>query len=280
MPDRIIPTPSRQDPPRQGLASGESLFSQVTNRLAVAIVAGELAVGARLPKEEALGLEVTASRTAYREAVRFLAGKGLIEAKPRFGTRVAARSGWHLSDPDVLKWSLLAGPNEEFIRDLFELRMLIEPGCAKFAAMRRSKADLEQILAAAEGMRLSPAYSDENIAHDLAFHRAIFAATGNAALSGLSEVVATTLTWAMRLRDKGPADAFAVPLSDHLRIADAISRQDGDMAEMLMRILVSESLREALFNFHRLELSDARELHGSHELEGERKPSDQSIAAE
>ena len=53
-----------------------------------AIVSGALPAGALVPNEDDLRAEISASRTAYREAIRFLAGKGLIEAKPRSGKTV------------------------------------------------------------------------------------------------------------------------------------------------------------------------------------------------
>jgi hypothetical protein len=39
------------------------------------------------------------SRTAYREAVRILAAKGLVESRPKVGTRVSLPERWHLLDP-------------------------------------------------------------------------------------------------------------------------------------------------------------------------------------
>ena len=67
------------------------------------------------------------SRTAYREAVRTLSAKGLVESRPKAGTRVSERGRWNLLDPDVLAWAFETEPGEAFIRDLFELRKIVEP---------------------------------------------------------------------------------------------------------------------------------------------------------
>lgn len=237
---------------RGARAGSDSLFGQVTHRLAVAIVSGALPAGALVPNEDDLRAEISASRTAYREAIRFLAGKGLIEARPRSGTRVAPRSAWHLLDPDVLRWSLSSAANEGFIRDLFELRGLVEPGCAKIAALRRTSAQLRRIEEAVEGMGVSPPYSEEAMRFDLAFHDAIFDATGNAAIAALKDVVATTLLWSLRLQTDRTLESFKVPLSDHRRLFEAIARQDGEMAEMVSRILVADALRDTLTAFLRI----------------------------
>ena len=230
-------------------AGADSLFGQVTQRLAVAIVSGALPAGALVPNEDDLRAEISASRTAYREAIRFLAGKGLIEAKPRSGTRVAPRSAWHLLDPDVLRWSLSSAANEGFIRDLFELRGLFEPGCAKIAALRRTSAQLARLENAIEGMAVTPPYTEEAMRHDLAFHDTIFDATGNAAIAALKDVVATTLHWSLRIQSSRTLESFVTPLLDHRRLCDAIARQDGEMAEMISRILVADALRDTLSAF-------------------------------
>jgi GntR family transcriptional regulator, galactonate operon transcriptional repressor len=228
----------------------ESLFGQVTHRLAVAIVSGALPAGALVPNEDDLRAEISASRTAYREAIRFLAGKGLIEARPRSGTRVAARSSWHLLDPDVLRWSLSSAANEGFIRDLFELRGLVEPGCAKIAALRRASTHLDEMETALRGMETTPPFTDAAMRFDLAFHEAIFDAAGNAAIAALKEVVATTLWWSLRIqRSTRSPESFQVPLADHRRLFHAIRAGDGDRAENISRILVADALSDTLSAF-------------------------------
>ena len=218
----------------------------MTERLAVAIISGQLPVGAIVPNEDGPDGEMAASRTAYREAMRYLAGKGLIEARQRSGTKVAPRENWHLLDPDVLRWSLAAHPDEGFIRDLFELRMLIEPGSARLAAQRHDAEQLEEIREALEGMKCATPYSDANIRNDLAFHEAIFRASGNAAVAALIGVVSTTLQWSLRVQGLRKHEDFLLPLSDHVRLFEAIERRDGDGAATLTRILVADALRATL----------------------------------
>lgn len=239
---------SRSGSPGSGLsrAGMDSPFIQMTERLAVAILSGELPVGALVPNEEGPDGEGAASRTAYREAMRFLAGKGLIEARQRAGTRVAPRESWHMLDPDVLRWSLGTKPDEAFIRDLFELRMMIEPGAARQAALRRQPDELAAIRAALEGMERETPYTDGNFAYDLAFHEAIFHASGNEALRALVGVVSTTLHWSLLTQAGRRAEDFRQPLGDHRRVYEAIERRDGDGAATLTRILVADALRATL----------------------------------
>jgi DNA-binding FadR family transcriptional regulator len=236
---------------RPSALNADRLFGQVAERLGVAIISGEYSAGDLLPNEERLRDRISVSRTAYREAVKILTAKGLVEAKPRSGTRVAPRSGWNLIDPDVLAWHLAADPNEDFIRELFELRRIVEPGAARLAALRRSEQDLARIDAALGGMIAERPYSEANIRADVRFHEAIFAATHNRSLDCLADVVISTIQWSMLLQSQKSAPAFDVALSDHRRVRDAIAAGDADQAEAVMTTLVLDALRDTLMELAR-----------------------------
>src|SRR6478752_4350404 len=97
------------------------LHGTIARTIAIEILSGvrqpgDLLVG-EIEASEALGV----SRTAYREAIRILAAKGLVESRPKAGTRVLPRARWNLLDPDVLGWAFEGTPDNEFILDLFEL---------------------------------------------------------------------------------------------------------------------------------------------------------------
>ena len=93
------------------------LHDQVVDHLGQAIVHAELAPGATLPNEADLGTQLGVSRTVIREAVKVLAAKGLIEVRPKTGTRVLSRDQWNLLDPDVLAWQHQDGAaREELLR--------------------------------------------------------------------------------------------------------------------------------------------------------------------
>lgn len=231
---------------RPSALNADRLFGQVAEILGVAIISGACKAGELLPNEDALRSEISVSRTAYREAVKILTAKGLVEARPRSGTRVAPRSGWNLIDPDVLSWHLTADPNEDFIRDLFELRRFIEPGAVRLAAQRRTEADMARIDAALHGMETAKPYSEANIRADVGFHEAIFAATHNRTLDCLANVVISTIQWSMLLQQTKDETAFDVALSDHRRVRNAIHAQDADQAGAVMTTLVLDSLRDTL----------------------------------
>ena len=224
----------------------DRLFGQVARKLAVAIISGDFKAGELLPNEDALRSEISVSRTAYREAVKVLTAKGLVEAKPKRGTRVAPRDHWNLLDPDVLSWHFQADPNEKFLRDLFELRRFVEPSAARLAAIRRSAADLARIEAAFRGMTATPPYAEATIRADLAFHEAIFAASQNSALQCLSSVVSAAIQWTLLLKVADDRNYFVESLVDHERVLEAIIQRDGDLAASRMTALVIDALNSTL----------------------------------
>lgn len=67
------------------------------------------------------------SRTVLREALRTLTSKGLIESRPRVGTRVRPRRAWNLLDVDVLDWYSRVAEPMAFALKLQEMREMIEP---------------------------------------------------------------------------------------------------------------------------------------------------------
>lgn len=128
-------------PPRRG--TGRRLHGAVAHKLGTAILSGDYAPGDTLSGEVEFSKSLDVSRSAYREAIQVLTAKGLVDSRPKIGTRVLPRSRWNLLDPDVLAWAFAGEPDLDFIRSLFELRGIIEPAAAALAADRRDRSDLK-----------------------------------------------------------------------------------------------------------------------------------------
>ncbi|TAF73525.1 MAG: FadR family transcriptional regulator, partial [Curvibacter sp.] len=116
--------------------------------------------------------ELAVSRTALREAVKVLAAKGLLEARPRIGTRVRTKDQWNLLDPDILAWRCATGVDADFLRHLTELREIIEPSAAALAATSRSPEQLEAIAQALRTMETATSIA-QWVQADLEFHTAV-----------------------------------------------------------------------------------------------------------
>jgi DNA-binding FadR family transcriptional regulator len=219
--------------------SGASLriHGTVAQTIGIEIVNGLRAPGALLDGEieasEALGI----SRTAYREAIRILAAKGLIESRPKAGTRVTPRARWNLLDPEVLAWMFAGDPGRPFITALFELRAIIEPAAAALAATRRTAEELDTMEAALAEMGHWTLATSEGQAADQRFHRAMFVAARNEPLAALASSVGAAVGWTTRFKQRIhalPRD----PLPDHRAVLAAISAGDAGAARLAMEELL------------------------------------------
>jgi DNA-binding FadR family transcriptional regulator len=225
------------------------IHGSIAHDLGVAIVTGRYQPGEILSGEIEFAEQLKVSRSAYREAVRMLAAKGLVESRPKTGTRVNERSRWHLLDPDVLAWSFEAEPSEDFIRDLFELRMIVEPAAAELAARRRDGADLARLGHALEEMARHGLASAAGQAADQLFHHSILEATRNAPLISLSSSIEAAVGWTTIFKQrkrKLPRD----PLPDHRALYNAIVDGNPDAARAAMTELVRLALEDTELSLH------------------------------
>src|SRR5882757_11318980 len=130
--DSSVP-PTRPGP----LGQHRTIHGRVVELLGRRIVSGEFPDGSQLPNETELAAQLEVSRGGIREAVKALAAKGLVEPRPRLGTRVLPRHRWNLMDREVIDWHGETG-DPEFLKDLLELRLMVEPGASQLAAARSS----------------------------------------------------------------------------------------------------------------------------------------------
>src|SRR5579859_3497309 len=119
--------------------------SKIGARIGTKIVSGRLLPGTILDGEIEASELLNVSRSAYREAIRILVAKGLVQSRPKFGTRVTNTAQWHLLDPDVLSWMFAKEPPRELLARLFELRKIVEPEAAALASERRSQEHLDEM---------------------------------------------------------------------------------------------------------------------------------------
>jgi DNA-binding FadR family transcriptional regulator len=213
------------------------LHGTIARKLGIAIVSGHYKPGDLLDSEIAASEQFAVSRTAYREAVRILAAKGLVDARPKVGTRINPQSNWNLLDPDVLEWTFESEPDLALLNSLFELRNVVESAAAGFAATRRSAAHLKAMRVALDGMAQYTLATPEGRQADLDFHTTLLAATGNPFIisltSGVSAAISTTTIFKQRKR---PLRRDPVP--DHLRVFTAIAAKDAVKAQKAMSELI------------------------------------------
>lgn len=228
---------------RSERSTGRRLRGAIAHYLGTAIVSGAIPPGERLTGEVANAEALDVSRSAYREAVQVLTAKGLVESRTKAGTRVLPRNRWNLLDPDVLAWAFAGEPDPAFVRDLFELRAIVEPAAARLAATRRDKEDVRAMREALVNMRRHTLATEAGRAADRDFHDALLRATRNDALITLSASIGAAVNWTTQFKQRTrslPRD----PVPDHAKVSDAIAAGDPDLAEAAMRTLVDLALED------------------------------------
>ena len=238
--------------------AGRKLHGQVVNELGRRVVGGGYPAGALLPNEDLLCQELQVSRSALREAVKVLAAKGLLEPRPRIGTRVRVRDQWNLLDPDILAWRCATGADAEFLRHLMELREIMEPAAASLAANSRSPEQLAAIASALQAMRDAP-----DITHwveaDLDFHTAVLRATNNPLLMPLAAIIGSALESLLGVTARSSSD-FKRGLPDHQKVFAAIERGDAQSALHRMAGLLADTrglMQQVVFAPQRPSIDDA-----------------------
>lgn len=216
-----------------------SLHGHVVRELGTRIVAGDLKPGDVLPREDALAESMQVSRNALREALKVLSSKGLIEARPKIGTRVRAREFWNQLDADMLSWRCASMPTDDFVEKLVEMRELIEPAAAAAAAQRRTSADLARI-DEAYGKMAASRDAGEWATADLAFHKAILQATGNELMSSLFTVIESVFGMFFMLSAQTVGD-FKYSLPQHHKVLDAIRRNQPEAARKAMQAMIIDA---------------------------------------
>ena len=216
----------------------KNVHGNTVDHLGQAIVSGRYAPGAAIPPEPMLCEELGVSRTVVREAVKSLIAKGLVSSGPKVGTRVLPPEQWNWFDPDVILWQSQAGITPEFLRDLQDLRRILEPAAVRMAAERATPEDIAEIEAAYAGMRQAVEQGGDYVTYDLRFHQGLLHASGNHMIVQMSKALAPLLRISFELstsRKDGPRNSL--PL--HRAVLDAvIARQPARAEKAVIKLIV------------------------------------------
>ncbi|MCA2221815.1 FadR/GntR family transcriptional regulator [Nonomuraea aurantiaca] len=219
--------------------------AHVVHALGARIVDGSLVPGTPIPIEEQLVNELGVGRSAVREGVKVLAGKGLLETRRSAGTRVRPRESWSLLDADVLSWRFGPDAQPGDIRVLADLRVALEPGAARVAAERADAAAIQRIDEALAALHATADDPDPFIGADLAFHRAVFGAADNDLLLYIYDMISIALRSVRQVHTRSVAHNKET-LPNHERVAVAIRRRHHRKAEEAMREVVEVARADAL----------------------------------
>jgi GntR family transcriptional regulator, transcriptional repressor for pyruvate dehydrogenase complex len=169
-----------------------SLVDKVEKNLIDLFIQHSLKPGDVIPKEIELAAAMGVSRTVIRESLNRLKTMGLIEAKKHKGTVIKS--------PDfsgILQKSLIPKIlDQSTLRDIFEMRLLIEVGMADFIVARATDNDIEQLMTIVKD-EISPS-SDTlfDVDYEIKFHGRLYEITGNETLKSFQSMLLPVFNYA------------------------------------------------------------------------------------
>ncbi|QNN53325.1 FadR/GntR family transcriptional regulator [Nocardioides mesophilus] len=217
-----------------------TVYRGVLAELGPRIVDGTLPVGSRITLEW-LGEEFGVSRTIAREVVQVLVSMGLVESRRRTGIRVLPQEQWDAFDPAVIRWRLDGPARRAHLGELTQLRAAVEPAAAALAAVRADDATRAEVVRLAGELETTGAAGDLRtfLEHDVAFHRLLLSASGNAMFAALGDVVEEVL--------RGRTDHDLMPPTPkpearrlHAMVADAVAHGEAEVARSAMTTICLE----------------------------------------
>jgi len=220
-----------------------NVHGNTVDYLGSAIVAGRFGAGGAMPPEPMLCEELGVSRTVVRESVKSLVAKGLIQTGPKVGTRVCPSSQWNWFDPDVIAWQAKAGLTPEFIRDLQDLRMIVEPAAIRLAAQRATAFDIAEVEQAFAGMVDAVEQGGDYVRYDLLFHQGLIRASHNRMLEKMDQALGALMRTSFEIstiKKDGPRQSLPM----HRAVLDAVIAHDPDRAEHAIMVLIQDAHKD------------------------------------
>jgi GntR family transcriptional repressor for pyruvate dehydrogenase complex len=199
---------------------------------------GELKGGDRLPAERELARTLGVSRPSLRAGLRSLAEMGVVTIRPGAGSYIAG--GPPAFGTDALRFQAAL---HRFTRDqMFQARLVLEVAVAGLAARHATPEDMIAVSEEATGMFASLDDPQAFLRHDISFHRAVAAASGNPVLSALVNMVAEQFR-EQRQRSIGRARDLKQAADEHRAIYVALRAHDGERASRAMRDHLERAFR-------------------------------------
>lgn len=206
----------------------DSIAQQIRQK----IMAGEFAVGSKLPSEHEFAQAFGVSRNVVREAVARLKLSGLLETRRGIGTFICtdlSAANFQVHVDDLLDFKQL--------KHVFQLRIEIEAGAAALAAENRTKEQLQALKQALDNLPQTDADWEQGAQAAHHFHQCVVACAQNPYFDQLYRHLSSVLSKAVRtLRKKSTGtERIGEVHQEHIRIYKAIRDKDPMIARLAMR---------------------------------------------
>lgn len=217
----------------------KSLVDKTSDDIVRYILDNDLEVGDKLPNEYELSSRLSVGRSTLREAVRLLVTRNILEVRQGAGTFVSSKKGV-ASDP--LGFALVKD-QDKMIRDLFELRYMVEPRMAALAAENATEQQLLELTRLKEDIERSFIEgTQEHVELDIAFHKKIAEASGNVALIHIIPIINQSI--ALFNESYNEVEMKLETIELHQELLEAISTRNAIQAFDAMIVHMSNNRKE------------------------------------
>lgn len=230
------------------------LHQQLMQQLLQDIASGRYPADERLPAETELARQLGVSRGVIRELLRSLEDRGVLSIRHGRGAWVRPTADWNVLDAEVLAALMPTPASVSVLTHYLECRRILETEAAALAAHRASSKDLSNMADALADMtalaltsQTDPEANERFHAADIAFHGAIFRASGNQVLPRVVEPIQRAMATLRPHLALHPEHRLRKTLPEHKAILAAIADHDADRAREAMSAhlaTVADYLRE------------------------------------
>ena len=221
----------------------KKIYEEVTDSLLAMLRSGEFKPGDKLDSVEQMAKNFNVGRSAIREALSGLRALGVVEMRQGEGTYITQFDASKFALP--LETALLM--KREDIRELSEVRKILEVGAAGAASANYRSDDLQAMEKALRTMEKATCHGELGEKSDLEFHLAIAKATHNQMLINLMTSVSDIMVESMketRYLLLYSEERMASLFKEHQSIFQAIKERNPEKAQrcMLEHLLGVEKL--------------------------------------
>jgi len=214
------------------------------------ILSGDMAEGATLPSEREIVQVHGVSRTVVREAVLALSNKGLVRARPGYRP-VVAKPGYDSAIEVVSSLASKLLSQQGGVRNLFDLRIMMEVSLARQAALNATCGDLQKMKAALEANEAAIDDSHQFYETDVAFHGVLYEVPNNPLLASVHKAYTDWLAPQWRQMPRMPGRNKS-NYEAHARIYEAILMRDPDASEAATRAHLDSAWDQVSATFQEL----------------------------
>ncbi len=212
-----------------------SLSLQIADELKEKILINkEYKIGDKLPNENLLSEELSVSRTTLREAIRILVTENILEIKRGKGTFIINDT---LDNHDFGKLNNTVSD----LKDLLELRLIIEPMAVYYATKRATDKEIENIISLGQIVESKILNQENRNNEEQSFHNAIAKASHNSFIKDLMPIINEAINKGVNL-SKEFSKINDLTMSDHKLIMDFMKERNADGAKVAMELHIINAM--------------------------------------